>query len=70
MTKTKKQYDILSPDGFSIKFEGYYNSIKEALEGLNEWCKRYEIQGYYSSNYGRILLCDLKDECSLITVNN
>lgn len=65
-TKTKK-YQVISPDGFTI--DGtvrYYRSRKKAIEAFENWRKRYEGQGYYSSNsYGRIPLEDLQDYCQL-----
>lgn len=62
-------YDILSPDGFSIDPEKVYQTEQEAEDAFNEWKKRYERQGYYSSNHGRIALEDLRDECSLIKLD-
>ena len=67
--KSNKQYDVLSPDGFSIHFSDTYNSIEEAKNALTEWKKRYEFQGYYSStNYGRIPLDELENYCEIIEV--
>ena len=61
--------DILSPDDFSIKFEGYFTTREEAEKEFIEWTKRYEQQGYYSSGqWGRIPLEDLREYCSLIEV--
>jgi hypothetical protein len=69
----KKQYDVISPDGFSINREGYYNSKKEAENALNEWVKRYEPQGYYSTvKHGervRLMLDELADYCKIVEVN-
>lgn len=63
----RKKYDILSPDGFSISATETYTSKKQAIKAFDEWKKRYETQGYYSSsNYGRIRLSDLEDYCQLI----
>jgi hypothetical protein len=57
------KYEVLSPDGFTIEFDKpYYESSQLAFEGFDRWKKRYEVQGYYSSNdYGRIPLEDLED---------
>ena len=56
------KYEVLSPDGFTIEFDRpYYISKKKALEAFDRWKKRYEVQGYYSSNNGRIPLEDLED---------
>lgn len=62
---TKKKYDILSPDGFSIRIGvPAFTSKKKALEYFKMWRDRYRNQGYYSSvPYGRIPLEDLEDYC-------
>lgn len=60
----KKKYDILSPDGIPIEMDGGYTSKKKGLEAFKNWKKRFERQGYYSSNNGRIDLKDLADSCS------
>ena len=64
---TRKKYQVLSPDGFTIEFDKFsYPSRKKAIEAFEKWKKRYEQQGYYSStNYGRIDLQDLQDYCTL-----
>jgi DNA repair protein RadC len=67
--RTKKKYDILSPDGFSIRIGiEPFNSIKEGQEYLKNWINRYKIQGYYSCSnpYGRIALEDLEDRCEWV----
>ena len=64
-----KRFDVISPDGFSIHFSDTYKSVKEAKEAFEQWKKRYEMQGYYSStNYGRIPLDELKDYCRIVTL--
>lgn len=51
------KYDVLSPDNFSISRYEVYNSIDEAEKAFDQWLKRYEQQGYYSSvKYGKIPL--------------
>jgi hypothetical protein len=57
------KYEVLSPDGFTIEFDKpYYKSSQLAFEAFDKWKKRYEGQGYYSSNeHGRIPLEDLED---------
>jgi hypothetical protein len=62
----KKKYDILSPDGFSIHHSDTYSSPEKAWAAFDEWKKRYEMQGYYSSNRGRIPLDELKNHCELV----
>jgi hypothetical protein len=34
------------------------------------WIKRYEVQGYYSSNNGRIPLNELENYCQFKTISN
>jgi len=59
-------YQVLSPDGITIEFDRpYYTSRKKALEAFNGWKKRYERQGYYSSNNGRIPLDELENYCTI-----
>ncbi len=61
-----KAFQVLSPDYLTISFEHWaYKSKKEAKKALSEWMKRYESQGYYSSNRGRIALKDLKYFCEI-----
>ena len=56
------KYQVLSPDGFTIEFDKpYYISKKKAFEAFDKWKERYKLQGYYSSNNGRIPLEDLED---------
>ena len=55
---------VLSPDGITIEFDKWtYPSMKKAKEAFNKWKKRYEVQGFYSANYGRISLSDLEQHC-------
>jgi hypothetical protein len=65
-TMTKQTFDVLSPDGFSIHFSDTYSSEKKAMKAFDEWKKRYEFQGYYSSNNGRIPLTELHNHIKII----
>jgi hypothetical protein len=65
---TTKKYDVLSPDGFAISATETYNSVEKAKAALKQWMKRYEMQGYYSSNNGRISLNELESHCRIITL--
>ena len=49
--KREIEYNILSPDGFTIRQENFV-SQEEAKEYLIQWIKRYEKQKYYSKNDG------------------
>jgi hypothetical protein len=66
--KKKVYYDLLSPDGFSISPDKVYKTLDEVEPAFEQWKKRYERQGYYSSNNGRIHLDDLADEMQLIEI--
>ena len=66
--KTKKRFDVISPDGFSIDRAATYKNRDEAIAAFKIWKKRFEIQGYYSSNHGRITLDDLADFCIIVEV--
>lgn len=68
MSNKKKEYDVISPDGFSISFSDTYESIEEAKAAFENWKKRFEIQGYYSSNNGRIPLDELEEHCTLVEI--
>lgn len=59
-------YNILSPDEITIQNENF-TTMQGAIDGLNNWVKRYESQGYYSSNYGRINLDLLVTSCQFVT---
>lgn len=65
-----KKYDVISPDGFSIRIGvPPFKSIKERDEYFKMWKNRFAQQGYYSSvPYGRIPLADLADYCEWIEV--
>lgn len=69
-TKKVVYYDILSPDGISIRMgdQDLFKSHKEARTYFNKWKKRFQQQGYYSSNHGRIALDDLHYECDVIDI--
>ncbi len=63
------QFDVFSPDGFAISREETYPSREVAESKLNEWVKRYEHQGYYStSNRERISLDELANHCEIVQV--
>ena len=65
----RAKYEVLSPDGFTIERDvPTYPSMKKAIIAFKTWKKRYELQGYYSSNNGRIALVDLDVNCYFIKV--
>jgi hypothetical protein len=67
--KKKEKIMVLSPDGITIEFDKmYYPSMEKAKESFEKWKTRYEIQGYYSSNNGRIPLNELENYCTFKTI--
>lgn len=67
--KKKEKFVVLSPDGINIEFDKlYYSSLEKAKVAFVIWKTRYESQGYYSSNYGRIPLEDLENHCTFKTI--
>jgi hypothetical protein len=63
------QFDVFSPDGFAISREETYPTLEVAKQKLQEWVKRYEFQGYYSSvKNGRIPLDKLELYCTIVEV--
>ena len=63
------QFEVFSPDGFSISREETYPSREVAEQKLDEWVKRYETQGYYSmSDRTRIPLNEIKDYCRIVRI--
>jgi hypothetical protein len=69
MPKQNAPVQVLSPDGFTIDFEiNEYPNMDAAIAAFEQWKKRYERQGYYSSNFARIPLDELKDHCQFITL--
>jgi len=66
---TRKKYMVLSPDGTTIEFDNYtYPSMKKAMEAFIKWRGRYDAQGFYSSNNGRIPLDELESYCQFKTL--
>jgi len=68
----QKEYNVLSPDGFSINYSGTYDSIEKAENAIKEWVKNYEKQGYYSTIKNGERLCipisELADHCQIVTI--
>jgi hypothetical protein len=64
------KFDVISPDGIPIHYENTYESKESAMDAFNDWKKRYEFQGYYSSNNGRIPLDELHNHIQIIQIQN
>lgn len=60
---SQTMFQVYSPDGFSIMGSKTFCSLKEAKQQFTLWAKRFENQGYYASNNGRISLDDLEQSC-------
>lgn len=68
---TSPKYDIISPDGLSFYSHIFdlFNSEEEArTKGIPAIKKRYERQGYYSSNNGKIPLDELEKHCKIVAL--
>ena len=67
-----ERFEVLSPDKVTIEFDiPYYTSKEKAFEAFDNWKKRYEFQGYYSSvDYGRIPLDELEDYIYVREISN
>ena len=63
-----KEIFLLSPDGFSLFPDKSYKTESEAWKDFEIWKERFNIQGYYSSNKGKILLSDLRKEVKISNV--
>jgi hypothetical protein len=61
------RYDVLSPDGFSIRPEDTYPTRAAAESALRDWVKRFEFQGFYSTaRRERIPLDELPGRCRIV----
>lgn len=69
MKNNKEKWDVISPDGFSIHFSDTYPTKESAMFAFTDWKKRFEQQGYYSSNNGRIPLDELEQHCKIIKLD-
>ena len=64
-----KLFNVLSPDGFSTTMSCLFTSEELAKREIDNFIKRYEFQGYYStSNRERISLDEAKERCRIIEV--
>lgn len=64
MKNPREKFVILSPDGFPIERDkAYYRTLNELHTAFVIWKERFQTQGYYSSNRGRIPLEELLEEC-------
>lgn len=57
----EQDWRVLSPDGIRIRREPFESRAAAEAE-LNEWCKRFQQQGYYAV-VGRIPLEYLPSRC-------
>ena len=60
------RFQVLSPDGFPINKDKTYCCRESAVIACKEWIDRYEKQGYYSSNEGRIEFNNIWGMCSIV----
>ena len=63
----KKGFDINSPDGIGMYMDKIYSSPENAENAFQEWIKRFERQGYYSTaKREQIPLDELRNHCKLV----
>ena len=70
----KVKFNIISPDGFPSWPEPFIcdkdKFEEESKAKLQEFLSRFERQGYYSSNNGRIPLDELPNHCQIKLLDN
>lgn len=65
--ESEKKWIVLSPDGFNIERDCEYDSYSQAKQACDDYYKRYESQGYYSTmNREHIPLSELSSRCSIV----
>ena len=71
-TKAKTQYEVLSPDGFPIDMESNFTTFEQANKAIDNFVKRFEMQGYYSTikdgQRYQMPLDEIKLNCKIITL--
>jgi hypothetical protein len=61
-----KKYEVLTPDGIRIEpNKTSYPTMNKAKNALELWIRKYEVQGYYASNNGKISLNELERNCQI-----
>lgn len=60
---SQKIFQVYSPEGFGIMGSKTFSSPEEAKRQYDQWAKRFEKQGYYSFNFGRIPIDELERSC-------
>lgn len=67
MNKEPNQFEVLSPDGFTISLTDTYETEEQAQQALTKWVKRYETQGYYKdNNWNKIPYNEIESYCKII----
>ena len=59
---------VKSPDGFSTSQTTYFTNEELAKREIENFAKRYEMQGYYSTMGMRISLDELKESCRIFPI--
>lgn len=65
MAKKIKTYTLLSPDGFPLDIDNKAYTEKEINPAIDKFKKRFESQGYYSANWGRIPLDEIEKHITI-----
>jgi hypothetical protein len=61
-------FDVKSPDGFETTGGTYFTNEELAKREIENFAKRYEMQGYYSTMGMRISLDELKERCRIFPI--
>ena len=64
----KVMYEVLSPDGIPIRYDGPFETEEAREQYFLIWMKSYEHQGYYSYRGQRIPLNELREHCKFMEV--
>jgi hypothetical protein len=68
--KTKQNFRVLSPDGFDLEMNKTYKTPQEVKEAINNFVKRFEPQGYYSTirngDRYQMPLSEIAENCQVI----
>lgn len=68
-SKKQKRYDVLSPDGKTIRNNvPPFESLKARSEYFDNWKMQFARRGYWSPKKGLIPLSNLKENCKWIEV--
>jgi len=56
---------MISKDGFDIERDTTYSTEDELQDAINRFIDRYKVQGYYSKNFRKIPLNEIKEHLTI-----